>query len=289
MTVISMSQIKATEPDIEAQEILNAWRLIFEEKYSSELDYFSLCEEDVFGFEVQWKYLKNTPLHSIFPNNPTKSLELGNQVIREQFQTRDSRTRPVIRIIGFDEEFSYQLGDVRTRDRGRLLSFNSIVTNLDTPMGWLKKSEYICNDCETTWSIRQSLARERERSVHCSFCADNYYKEMKRTDGKAKIPPPTNISMIVEANVYEDIQYIELTCPIMLKKHGNDEHRNPLFRYLAVINDEYVGNLSLNQEVTVNAWVELDHLPNRDFAMDTRRVLIFKIHSIEPGFKNRLF
>ena len=284
-----MSQIKATEPDIEAQEILNAWRLIFEEKYSSELDHFSLCEEDVFGFEVQWEYLKNTPLHSIFPNNPTKSLELGNQVIREQFQTRDSRTRPVIRIIGFDDEFSYLLEDVRTRDRGRLLSFNCIITNLDSPMGWLKRSQYICNECGTTWSISQSLARERERSIQCSICADSYYKEMKKTDGKAKIPPPTNISMIVEGNVYEDIQYIELTCPVMLKRHAHDETRNPLFRYLAVINDEYVGQLSLTQEVTVNAWVELDHLPNRDFAMDTRRVLILKIHSIEPGFKNKLF
>nr|ANV79623.1 hypothetical protein [uncultured Candidatus Thalassoarchaea sp.] len=67
MTRISMSQIKATEPDIEAQEILNAWRLIFEEKYSSELDYFLLCEEDVFGFEVQWEYLKNTPATLYFP------------------------------------------------------------------------------------------------------------------------------------------------------------------------------------------------------------------------------
>ena len=65
-----MAQIKTTEPDDEAQEILNTWRIIFEQKYSEELDRFALYEEDVFGFEVQWKYLKNTPLHSIFPNNP---------------------------------------------------------------------------------------------------------------------------------------------------------------------------------------------------------------------------
>lgn len=280
-----MSQIKATEPDIEAQEILNAWRLIFEEKYSLELDRFALYEEDVFGFEVQWKYLKDTPLHSVFPNNPIKSLELGNQVIREQFQTRDSRTRPVIRITGFDEEFSYLLEDVRTRDRGRLLSFNCIITNIDTPIGWLKRSQYICNQCGTTWPVRQSLARERKRSSQCIICAEPYYEEMKRTEGKAKIPPPIDISMVVEGNVYEDIQYLELTCPIMLAKHVDDENKNPLFHYLSVVNDEYVGAFSLNQEVTVNAWVELDHLPNRDFAMDTRRVFIFKVHSIEPGFK----
>ena len=280
-----MSQIKATEPDIEAQEILNTWRLIFEEKYSLELDRFALYEEDVFGFEVQWKYLKDTPLHSVFPNNPIKSLELGNQVIREQFQTRDSRTRPVIRITGFDEEFSYLLEDVRTRDRGRLLSFNCIITNIDTPIGWLKRSQYICNQCGTTWPVRQSLARERKRSSQCIICAEPYYEEMKRTEGKAKIPPPIDISMVVEGNVYEDIQYLELTCPIMLAKHVDDENKNPLFHYLSVVNDEYVGAFSLNQEVTVNAWVELDHLPNRDFAMDTRRVFIFKVHSIEPGFK----
>ena len=280
-----MTPIKSTEPDEEAQEILNTWRLIFEQKYSSELDRFSLYEEDVFGFEVQWEYLKNTPLHSIFPNSPTKCLELGNQVIREQFQTRDSRTRPVIRITGFDEEFSYLLEDVRTRDRGRLLSFNCIITNIDTPIGWLKRSQYICNQCGTIWSVRQSLARERKRSSQCIICSELYYEEMKRTDGKAKISPPTDISMVVEGNVYEDIQYLELTCPIMLAKHVDDENKNPLFHYLSVVNDEYVGAFSLNQEVTVNAWVELDHLPNRDFAMDTRRVFIFKVHSIEPGFK----
>ena len=280
-----MAQIKTTEPDDEAQEILNTWRIIFEQKYSEELDRFALYEEDVFGFEVQWKYLKNTPLHSIFPNNPIKSLELGNQVIREQFQTRNSRTRPVIRIIGFDDEFSYLLEDVRTRDRGRLLSFNCIITNLDTPMGWLKRSQYVCNQCGSTWSVRQSLARERERSSHCSMCAVTYYEEMKKTEGKAKIPPPNDVSMVVEANVYEDIQYLELTCPVMLAKNCDDETKNPLFHYLAVVNDEYVGTFSLNQEVTVNAWVELDHLPNRDFAMDTRRVFIFKAHSIESGFK----
>ncbi|MDP6333234.1 MAG: hypothetical protein QF479_01210 [Candidatus Poseidoniaceae archaeon] len=276
-----MPQIRTTEPDDETQEILNTWRLIFENKYGSELDHFSLCEEDVFGFEVQWKYLKNTPLHSFFPNNPIKSLELGNQVIREQFQKRDSRTRPVIRIIGFDEEFSYLLEDVRTRDRGRLLSFNCIITNLDTPMGWLKRSEYVCNICGSNWPVRQSLARERKRSSHCSICAVPYYEEMKKTKGKSKMSPPTDVSMVVEANVYEDIQYLELTCPIMLEKHLNDETKNPLFHYLAVVNDEYVGNFSLNQEVTVNAWIQLDHLPNRDFAMDTRRVFIFKVHSIE--------
>ena len=280
-----MAQIKTTEPDDEAQEILNTWRIIFEQKYSEELDRFALCEEDVFGFEVQWDYLKNTPLHSIFPNDPTKSLELGNQVIREQFQTRNSRTRPVIRIIGFDEEFSYLLEDVRTRDRTRLLSFNCIITNLDTPMGWLKSSQYVCNECGHTWSIRQSLARERKRSSHCSICAVPYYMEKRKGEEKSKSPSPFDVSMVVEGNVYEDIQYLELTCPVMLAKNIDDETKNPLFHYLAVVTDEYVGNLSLNQEVTVNAWVELDHLPNRDFAMDTRRVFIFKVHSIESGFK----
>ena len=134
-----MSTIRTTEPDPEAQLILHTWRKLFENNYGSELDESSLYEQDVFGFEIRWELLKDTPLHSIFPNNPKKALELGNQVIREQFQNRNSITRPVIRIVDFDQEFSYFLEDVRTRDRGRLLSFQATVTNLDTPMGWLKK------------------------------------------------------------------------------------------------------------------------------------------------------
>ena len=104
-----MSKIHTTEPDPEAQSILHAWRKLFENNYSSELDRSSIYEEEVFGFEVSWELLKNTPLHSIFPNNPKKALELGNQVIREQFQNRNSITRPVIRIVGFDKDFSYFL------------------------------------------------------------------------------------------------------------------------------------------------------------------------------------
>ena len=278
-----MSAIQTTEPDPEAQLILHTWRKLFENSYASELDRFSLYEEEVFGFEVKWELLKNTPLHSIFPNNPKKALELGNQVIREQFQNRNSITRPVIRIVGFDQEFSYFLEDVRTRDRGRLLTFKATVTNLDTPMGWLKNSKYICDDCGTSWSVSQSLARERNRSTSCSDCAEKYLKAMMESEGKAKIPPPTNISMVVEENVYEDIQYVEITCPSMISKVLDDENNKQIYSYLAVINDEYVGTLSINQEVIINAWVELDHLPNRDFAMDTRRVFIFKVHSIEPS------
>lgn len=278
-----MSKIHTTEPDPEAQSILHAWRKLFENNYSSELDRSSIYEEEVFGFEVSWELLKNTPLHSIFPNNPKKALELGNQVIREQFQNRNSITRPVIRIVGFDKDFSYFLEDVRTRDRGRLLSFQATVTNLDTPMGWLKSSKYICNDCGNSWSVNQSLARERNRSTTCLDCADKYVKVMRESKGKAEIPPPTNISMVVEENVYEDIQYVEITCPSMILKVLDDENNNQIYSYLAVITDEYVGTLSVNQEVTINAWVELDHLPNRDFAMDTRRVFIFKVHSIEAS------
>tara|TARA_B100000003_G_C10935338_1_gene373009 strand:- start:4373 stop:4702 length:330 start_codon:yes stop_codon:yes gene_type:complete len=109
---------------------------------------------------------------------------------------------------------------------------------------------------------------------------------MRESEGKAKITPPTNISMVVEENVYEDIQYVEITCPSMVQKVLDDENNNQVYSYLAVINDEYVGTLSINQEVTINAWVELDHLPNRDFAMDTRRVFIFKVHSIESSSKS---
>ena len=95
-----MSSIHATEPDPEAQLILHTWRKLFENNYSQELDRSSLYEQEVFGFEVRWELLKDTPLHSLFPNDPRKALELGNQVIREQFQNRNSIRILIILYIG---------------------------------------------------------------------------------------------------------------------------------------------------------------------------------------------
>ena len=94
-----------TEPDSQSQEILHTWRKIFEKKYSNELDAISRYEEDVFGFNVEWEDLVGSQLHSLFPNNPNKALDLGNQVLLEQFQNRNCRTIPKIRIVDLPDDF----------------------------------------------------------------------------------------------------------------------------------------------------------------------------------------
>ena len=117
-----------TEPDSQSQEILHTWRKIFEKKYSNELDAISRYEEDVFGFNVEWEHLVGSQLHSLFPNNPNKALDLGNKVLLEQFQNRNCRTIPKIRIVDLPDDFHYVIDDLRMRDANRLLNFDAVVT-----------------------------------------------------------------------------------------------------------------------------------------------------------------
>ena len=270
-----MTPKRMTEPDSQSQEILHTWRKIFEKKYSNELDAISRYEEDVFGFNVEWEDLVGSQLHSLFPNNPNKALDLGNQVLLEQFQNRNCRTIPKIRIVDLPDDFHYVIDDLRMRDANRLLNFDAVVTKVDNPMGWLKVSKYTCRDCGHVWEIEQRLARERIRAKYCSICLEELLAKSKRE----RFIPPENIEMVVHENEYSDVQYVELSSPLGLS--NIDEAYN----IRAVISDEYVGTLKPGSRININAFVRIDHLPNRDYQLDTRRVLLLDIHSIEFGFK----
>jgi hypothetical protein len=54
-------------------------------------------------------------------------------------------------------------------------------------------------------------------------------------------------------------------------------------KYIGVINDEYVGELVTGSIHRINAEIAVDHLPNRDFIKDTRRIILLNIHSIEES------
>lgn len=47
------------------------------------------------------------------------------------------------------------------------------------------------------------------------------------------------------------------------------------------MDDELVATLKEGQFVKVNAVVEVDHLPGRDYIKDTRRLLILRVLSVE--------
>jgi hypothetical protein len=54
-------------------------------------------------------------------------------------------------------------------------------------------------------------------------------------------------------------------------------------KYIGVVNDEYVGDLVTGSIHRINAEIAVDHLPNRDFIKDTRRIILLNIHSIEES------
>jgi len=56
--------------------------------------------------------------------------------------------------------------------------------------------------------------------------------------------------------------------------------------YQVVVFDEYVGQFSRGDMLTINAEVAVDPLVNRDFIRDTRRMIFLKSHSIEEGLSN---
>ncbi|MBT60741.1 MAG: hypothetical protein CMA63_04215 [Euryarchaeota archaeon] len=275
-----MGRKDETEPNATDQSILEAWRLLFEsETYCR--DMVAPQDEPVFGFEVDWDDLNSyEDLLVNFTENTDHTLELGNLVLKEQFGLRDLPTRPVIRVINLPESRNYEVSDLRMRDRNRLLRFDVVVMDVSFPMGWLKKTTYVCNDCDAKWVENERMARERRKVKYCRKCLDAIMEDMRSDNKKPFYKDPNDFSMVAEENSYEDVQYLEFASPNMLV-HGD----GPLGSntYQAVVFDEYVGMFSKGDTLTLNALVQIDPMPGRDFVRDTRRMIVLKVHSVEEG------
>jgi len=282
--VESMLPKNPTEPNEAEQKTLESWRLLFESpKYESDLNALPGKDDPVFGFEIEWDDLSEFgDLQVTFSENMDHTLACGNQVLKEQYSVRSMSTRPVIRVVNLPSNRSYELSDLRMRDRTRLLSFDAIVVMTSPAIGWLKSSSYQCNDCESKWTVNERLARPREKVKYCRKCLDELLEDRQSKNPKGYVKDPTDISMVVEENFYEDIQYLEVVSPQMIfdGKAGNGEV------FQVVVFDEYVGQFSHGDMLTINAVVAVDPLVNRDFIRDTRRMVFLKSHSIGEGFSN---
>ena len=237
----------------------------------------------MFGFEIEWDDLEDFgDLQLDLSENFEATLKIGNQVLKEQYANRKMYTRPVIRVINLAKNRSYEVSDLRMRDRSRFLAFDAIVTSTSPAIGWLKTSAYQCNDCEAKWSVNERLARPREKVKYCRTCLDLILEDMKSKKPKTYHKDPDDVSLLVEDCYYEDIQYLDIISPMMLESGMTD----PSERIQVVVFDEYVGQFSKGDCLTLNAVVAVDPLINRDFIRDTRRMIFLKTHSIEEGFSN---
>tara|TARA_B100000459_G_scaffold146767_1_gene113907 strand:- start:1796 stop:2686 length:891 start_codon:yes stop_codon:yes gene_type:complete len=279
-----MKRKSPTEPPAKDQKTLASWRLLFESKpYKQDLDSRPGEGEYVFGFEIEWDDLDDfEDLQFDLAENFEATLKIGNQVLNEQYANRKMSTRAVIRVINLPNNRSYEVSDLRMRDRSRFLAFDAIVTSTSPAIGWLKKSAYQCNDCDAKWYVDERLARPREKVKYCRRCLDVIIQDMKSKKPQSYHKDPDDISLIVEDCYYEDIQYLDIISPMMLESGMTD----PSEQIQVVVFDEYVGQYSKGDCLTLNAVVAVDPLINRDFIRDTRRMIFLKTHSIEEGFSN---
>ena len=68
------------------QNLLAAWRILFENEYSAEIKDLEGLEMNVFGFEVQHNVMaKDKFLKTEFHLNPARTLSMGDKVLKEQF------------------------------------------------------------------------------------------------------------------------------------------------------------------------------------------------------------
>lgn len=267
------------EPDKLMQDVLTAWRLLFETNHDEEIKRLKGFDERVFGLEIEHSLIcQDDILSTEFHTRPNWTLEIGNKVLNEQMMIQGNDSRLVIRVINFAKNHHFNLDELRMRHRTSMFTFDVVISPVGGPIGWIKTAVYECRDCQKRYEVRQRLAREREAQSLCMNCIEIYAAKNK---GQWPRLPPTDFKMLAEECYYEDIEYLNLI-QISIDPNGNLIEMGDK-EFIGVINDEYVGTLEKGSIVRVNARIAVDHLPNRNFIKDTRRIIILEIHSIEPS------
>jgi DNA replicative helicase MCM subunit Mcm2 (Cdc46/Mcm family) len=256
-------------------DMLHDWRIFMEDFTEDTFRVYQDWNENehVVGFPIYYGDIKNNPrLHTSLLNWTEKCLELGNRVLFEHFQKFGVHLRPVLRIVHEDpSDRTYSpLESLRMRDRGRIISTTIRVKKAKEYMGWLKVATYYCLECGTEQEIPQRLGRNRKRPYHCTPCLE----ELMGRDPPPEIGEIIRFNPIFEFNIekcnYEDIQYLEV------QSIEQDD-----CQLTAFVRDELVGEFKEGDMLDVLVLVRLDHIANRDFEEDTRRVLLLEILSAE--------
>ncbi len=264
------------------QQVLACWNSLITSNYIDDIKHLEGTSDAVFGFTIHHPLIvKEGVLAFEFHENPTHALELGTQVLQEQFDKYGVRMRPVIRVVEFGPEYLRKVDDLRMRDRNKLFSFDVKLNDISHPYGWLKKAVYECRDCGTIIVKMQRRARERESPSTCRPCMFKAVDYMKDDD----IPwglfsPRPNFKMVLEECKYEDIQDISMR-QITYNKDHHLIHCSTKNEIIGTVSDDLVGDLTAPDYVRVNGIVRVQPIPSRNFGKDTRRVLSIDVLSIE--------
>ena len=273
------------EVDLDPQEqaILREWRLLVTEHYLEDIQHLEGNPDIIHGFEVEHAVLAQyDTLRTEFHLRPTRVLQLGTRIMREQFDEHMARMRPVIRVVGLDEMYRRRIDSLRMRDRNKVVSLVVKINHVFPPYGWVKLAVYECRDCGDGFEIPQRRARERESPVRCETCLAAFLKRLESGDESVSYRPPRpNFEMSTEHSKYEDVQDMNV-CQVVVNDELQVLHTSLKDDLIATVSDDLVGELEVGAFARLNGIVRVQPFPNRTFSKDTRRVLSLDVLSIEP-------
>ncbi len=277
-----MSPPKKVDVNPDEQIVLREWRELIVENYENDIARLEGLEESVQGFHVEHALMdQKDTLRRFFHEKPTRALELGSRIMREQFDNHHIPTRPVLRVVGLSENYLNRVDDLRMRDRNDLVSLDVKINEVSHAYGWLKLAVYECMDCESRVEVPQRRARERESPVLCRPCLNQAMEGFKNTDiPRSFIRPQSDFLMVVEECKYEDVQDISMSQITYNSEHHliNCSTRNQI---LGTITDDLVDQLRPSTYMRINGIVRVQPVPDRTFSKDTRRLLSIDILSVE--------
>jgi DNA replicative helicase MCM subunit Mcm2 (Cdc46/Mcm family) len=277
-----MSPPKKVDVDPEEQTVLREWRELVVEHYSEDIGRLEGMEDSVHGFHIEHRLIDEKPtLRHIFHENPTRALELGFRIMREQFDAHNIPTRPVLRVIGLSDNYLNRVDELRMRDRNDLVCLDVKINEVSHPYGWLKLAKYRCLDCRSITEVKQRRARERESPRVCRPCLDKVFEDLDKKDlPMGMFHPRPNFEMMIEECKYEDVQDISMSQITYNKEHHliNCSTRNQIFGTVA---DDLVDQIMSSTYLRVNGIVRVQPVPDRTFSKDTRRLLSIDILSVE--------
>ena len=278
----SMPPTEKVDLEPEEQDVLREWREIVETHYVSDIARLEGLEDSVHGFQIQHNLIDQQPtLRRLFHENPTRALELGSRIMREQFDACNIPTRPVLRVVGLSENYLKRVDELRMRDRNDLVCLDVKINDVSQPYGWLKLAKYECRDCGSTTEVKQRRARERESPFVCVPCLKKVW-EGKDTDDvpMGLFNPQPNFRMVIEECNYEDVQDISMSQITYNKEHHliSTSSRNQI---IGTVSDDLVDQVGDFPYARINGIVRVQPVPDRTFAKDTRRLLSIDIISVE--------
>ncbi len=277
-----MSSPDEVDLDPQEQAILREWRLLVENHYLDDIKRLEGNPQIIHGFEIEHTLIEEYPTLKVeFHENPTRTMKLGNRVMREQFEAAMARMRPILRVTRLAPNYLRRVNDLRMRDRNKVVSLDVRINEVSGSYGWVQMAVYECLDCHELEYVEQRRARERKSPRHCNTCFGKWVGKMESEDEDAlPFPPRPNFQMITEHSNYEDVQDISMS-QVVYNDQNKVLHRSEKEDIIGTVSDDLVGELEPNQFARINGIVRVQPVPNRTFSRDTRRVLSIDVLSVE--------